>query len=96
MITAMIVLQQYVPCLDSICSGKGLKTGVNFDSREDSVLLQEVNEGGSLSRTLEKSLLVKNGARDIVAKSGSREEKTYVINKYQKLCDVDIYQVAWM
>ena len=61
-------MQKYnIPCLDGVCSGEWL----------EAVLLKEVYEWCSLSGALEKSLLVKDGTRDIFAKSGSREEKTW-------------------
>ena len=43
----------YIPCLDGVCSGEWLEAGVNFDSGEESVFLEEVYEWCSLSGALE-------------------------------------------
>ena len=73
-----------LPCLDRIGSRKGLKTGVDLDAREDAVLLEELDEGGSLGAALEKSLLVKDGARDVLAKAGGREKKAWWRYKFEE------------
>ena len=64
-----------VPGLDGVCSGEGLQAGIHLDSGEKSVGLEEVNEGGALGAGLEEGLLVQDGARDVLAKSGGREEE---------------------
>jgi len=63
------------PCLDLISSGKGLETSVDLDTRENTILLEELDKGGSVLVALEEGFLVEDGTGDVIAEVGGSEEK---------------------
>lgn len=65
------------PGLYLVSSGEGGKAGVHLDSWDDADAVEAVDEGGAVGVVLEEGLLVKDGARDVVAEAGGGEEHAY-------------------
>ena len=65
-------------------SRKGLKSGIDLNTREDTDVLKALNERSSVGVTLKKGLLVENSTRDVFSEVGSGEEETYVRSRKVK------------
>ena len=82
------VVKSTAPRLAWVSSAKSLQSGVNLDSRDDSGLVQELNEWLSLGRVLEEGLLEEDGSRDVLSESrGGEKELTplLVASKTRKI-----------
>lgn len=71
-------IEASAPGLNIVSSRKGLKTGVDLDTRENTLCFKDIDERLALLALLEQSLLVQNSTRDVLSKAWGRKEKATV------------------
>jgi hypothetical protein len=63
----------------SICACKGNNTLIHLDTRDDALLLHQVNKASAIIRSVVQGLLVADGAADICAQPRGAEQQLSVI-----------------
>ena len=69
------VVESTAPRLTGVSAAQGLEASIDLDSRDDTVLVQELNEGLALGGVLEEGLFEEDGSGDVLSKSGGGEKK---------------------